>query len=169
MIKVKVTVRRFEYDELKRKLQPDERIVILSCDSCAKLNDGLGGEQGIKSLADKLVEDGFNVIHRDLLNVACSPDELKERLEKEKIQELLNEADVLIPLSCSAGIERVEEVLPGLRILRVTKTLGIGTYSPETGVRLTEPFQGIEIEIDHEDGISIAEAANRLDLYAGSF
>jgi len=169
MIKVKVTVRLIEYDELKRKLQPDERIVILSCDSCAKLNDGLGGEQGIKSLADKLLADGFNIVHRELLNVACSPEELKERLNDGEVKKLFEEADVIIPLSCSAGIERVEEAVPKLRILRAMKTLGLGTYSPETGVRLTEPFKGIEIEIDHEDGISLNEAADRLGLYAGSF
>jgi hypothetical protein len=55
MIQVKVAVRRFEYDELKEKIPPDARIVILSCDSCAKLNNGLGGDQGVKNLNDKLV------------------------------------------------------------------------------------------------------------------
>jgi len=169
MIKVKVTVRLSEYEELRGKLQPDERIVILSCDSCAKLNNGLGGEQGVKSLTDKLIEDGFNVIHRELLNVACSPDELKKRLNDMKTRKLIEEADVIIPLSCSAGIERVEESMPKLRILRVTETLGLGMYSPETGVRLTEPFTGIDIEIDDKDGISLIEAADRLNLYEGSF
>ena len=42
-----LTVRLFEYDVLKAKLKPDDRILILSCDSCAKKSDGLGGQQAL--------------------------------------------------------------------------------------------------------------------------
>jgi len=69
MIKMKVTARKYTYEDLKTKLMPEERILILSCDSCAKLNNGLGGEEGAKRLARKLMDDGFDVIHHDLLNV----------------------------------------------------------------------------------------------------
>ena len=169
MIKVKVTARRYTYVDLKTKLMPEERILVLSCDSCARLNNGLGGEEGAKRLMKQLMDDGFDVIHQELLNVACSPDELNGRLDNMKVRKLFEAADVIIPLSCSAGIERVEEAVPKLRILRVTETLGLGTYSPETGVHLTEPFPDIELEIDEEDGISLAEAAERLGLHTGSF
>ena len=169
MIKVKVTARRYTYEDLKSKLMTEERILVISCDSCARLNNGLGGEEGATSLAKKLKDDGFDVAHHELLNVACSPDELKGRLNDVKIRELFEGADVIIPLSCSAGIERVKEAIPKLRILRVTETLGLGTYSPETGVHLTEPFPDIGLEIDDEDGISLAEAAERLGLHTGSF
>ena len=169
MIKVKVTARRYTYEDLKSKLMPGERILVLSCDSCAKLNNGLGGGEGAEKLARKLRDDGFDVIHQELLNVACSPGELKERLTGMKVRKLFEGADVIIPLSCSAGIERVKEAVPKLRILRVTETLGLGTYSPETGVHLTEPFPEIGLEINDEDGISLADAAARLGFHAGSF
>jgi hypothetical protein len=169
MIKVKVTARRCEYEELRSELQSNERIVILSCDSCAKLNNELGGEQGAENLATKLAADGFKVIHRELLEVACSPDELNNLLSDGSLRRLFEEADVVIPLSCSAGMKRVKQALPRLRILRVTETLGLGTYSPETGVRLTEPEAGIDIEIDDDEGIPLSDAAERLGLYSGSF
>ncbi len=164
-----ITVRRFEYEVLKTKLRPHDKIVILSCNSCARLSNELGGEQGLKRLADKLAADGFKVIHRELLSVACSPEELRSRLNDEVNRKLFEEADVIIPLTCRAGIERLKKVLPGRRILVVTKTLGKGTCSPETGARLTEPLEGIEIEIDDTEGITLAEAATRLGLYPGSF
>jgi len=164
-----ITVRRFEYDALKARLKPDDRIVILSCDSCAKRSDGLGGEQGLKSLADKLAEDGFSVVHRELLPVACAPEQLRVRLDDEANRKLFEEADVIIPLSCRTGIEKAKEMFPALRILRVTKTLGKGSFSPETGARLTEPLEDIEIGIDDPEGISLAEVAERLGLYPGSF
>lgn len=164
-----ITVRRFDYETLKTKLTPDDKILILSCDSCAKLSDGLGGEQGLNSLASKLAADGFNVIHRELLQVACSSDQLRQRLADETIRALFEYADVIIPLSCRAGIENAKEAVSEPRILVVTKTLGKGTFSPETGARLTEPLEGIEIEMDDEEDISLAEAANRLGLHSGSF
>ena len=164
-----ITVRRFEYEALRVKLKPDDRIVILSCDSCAKRSDGLGGEQGLKSLADKLAADGFSVVHRELLPVACSPKQLRVRLNDEGNRKLFEEADVIIPLSCRAGIAKAKEISPGLRILRVTKTLGKGSFSPETGARLTDALEDIGIEIDEAEGISLPEVADRLGLYSGSF
>ena len=169
MIKVKVTARLYAYEDLRGMLKPEERIIILSCNSCAKLNNGLGGEGGSENLVRKLRADGFDVVHRELLDEACSADELKGNLEDEDMRNRFEGADVLIPLSCTAGIERAQQVLPGLRILHVTKTLGLGTYSPETGVRLTEPEHGVEIEIDDRDGIVLKEAAARLGLHSGSF
>lgn len=169
MARITVTVRRFEYEVLKTKLRPHGRIVIISCGSCATLSNGLGGEQGLKGLTDKLVADGFNVVYRELLPVACSLEQLRSRLDDEANRKRFEDADVIIALTCRAGIERAKETLPGLRILEVTKTLGKGTFSPREGARLTEPLEGIEIEIDDAEGITLAEAASRLGLYPGSF
>lgn len=164
-----ITVRRFDYEALKALLRPEDSIVILSCDSCARLSDGLGGEQGLNSLADKLTADGLDVLHRELLPVACSAEQLKERLQDESMRELLVEADVVIPLACQAGLKELGEILPGTRILHVTKTLGSGSFSPETGARLTEPLADVELEIDDPEGISLSDAADRLGLHAGEF
>ncbi len=164
-----ISVRRFEYEALKAELRPDDRIVVLSCDSCAKQSNGLGGEQGLRSLADKLVADGFNVLHRELLPIACSPEQLRDRLQDEETRKLFAEADVIIPLSCQAGENRASELLPGLRILRVTRTLGKGSFSPETGARLTEPLADVGLGTDDPEGMPLSDAAERLGLHAGKF
>ena len=164
-----ITVRRFDYEALKALLRPEDSIVIFSCDSCARLSDGLGGEQGLNALVDKLIADGFDVLHRELLPVACSAEQLKERLQGETMRELLAEADVVIPLACAAGETEMGEVFSGVRILHVTKTLGSGSFSPETGARLTEPLADVELEIDGAEGISLSEAADRLGLHSGEF
>ena len=169
MVRIAVTARKYNYMELAKELNKKDRIVILSCDSCAKLNDGLGGELGGAALMEKLTADGFHVAHRQLLGSACSPDQLQESVRDEEIGKLFIESDVIIPLACQAGIERVEENLPQLQIFTVTETLGFGTYSPQKGVRLTEPAENIKIAIDNEEGITLKEAARRLGLYHGSF
>lgn len=163
-----VTVRLFEYEELKARLKADDRIVILSCDSCAKRSGGLGGEDGLNSLADKLAADGFDVVDRGLLPTGCSAEHLNDHLDQASRQ-LFEEADVIIPLSCRKGIATATDALPGVKVLRVTKTLGAGTSSPEDGVRLTGALDDIEIEIDGADGVPLAEAADSLGLCPGSF
>ena len=164
-----ISVRRFCYDTLKANLKPDDRIVIVSCDSCARQSDGLGGEDGLNSLADKLVADGFNVVHRQLLPVACSAHQLTDRLQEAPIRKLFEEADIVIPLSCQAGEERASQTLANIRILGVTRALDTGSVSPERGTRLTKALDGVEIEIDSPEGISTTDAAKQLGLYSGSF
>ena len=164
-----ITVRRFDYETLKSKLAADARIVILSCDACAKLSADLGGEQGLESLSDKLLADGFSVVHRELLPIACAPDQLSDRLEDDAIRELFEDADVIIPLACQAGEKRAQETIPGSTILTVTRTLGKGSFSPEAGARLTEPLEDVALKVDDPEGMSVAEASERLGLHSGSF
>ena len=130
---------------------------------------GQAPPDGFQALAGKLEADGFNVVLRALLPVACSPDRWRELVENEAVRRLLDEADVLIALSCDAGEQRAVEVAESARLLSVTKTLGKGAVSPEKGALLTEPAEGVDIEIDDPEGLPISDAANRLGLHPGSF
>ena len=169
MTRFTVAVRRLDYEALKAELTPGDRVVILSCDSCARLSDGLGGEEGLAGLADKLAADGFRVTCREVLPIACSLEQLRACIDGKANRTLFEEADVVIPLACRAGIDKAKEALPGIRVLQVTETLGKGVFSPETGPRLTEPLEELGLEVDGTKGISLAEAADRLGLHAGSF
>ena len=164
-----ISVRRFDYDTLKGQLKPDEKIVILSCNNCAKKCNGLGGRPGLKSLGDKLEADGFDVTHRELCGIACSLDLVRKRAKEEATRKFFEEADVVIPLSCEDGEDAAILAFPHARVLKVTKTLGIGWGSPKEGVRLTTPLAGVDLEIDSPQGITIDAAAEQLGLYAGGF
>lgn len=164
-----ITVRQFEYVELVRRLDPGDRILILSCNTCARQSEGLGGRKGLEILAGKLEADGFHVQHQELIPVACSPTQLSNRLQDENVRRLFQEADVIIPLACDAGNDRVKGTLPDIPVLSVTRTLGKGTCSPERGARLTEAAPDVEIEIRDPDGLPIAEAAKQLGFHSGSF
>lgn len=164
-----ISARLFEYEGLKAELRPDEKIAIFSCDNCARRCDGLGGRKGLTTLADKLTADGFSVVCRELFRALCSRKHLLARLEVEECQELLIQVDLILPLACEAGTERVRELLPDHRVLETTKTLGIGITRPETGVRLVKPAEGLILEVDATTGLSLHEAAQRLGLYPGSF
>ena len=106
---------------------------------------------------------------QELIPIACSPEQLNDRLQDEDIRRRFDDADIIIPLACHAGEDRVRGILPGIRMLRVTKTLGKGSYSPETGARLREAAPEVGIEIKDPDGLLVAEAAKQLGLHSGRF
>lgn len=162
-----LTLRLFDYGTLRAKLTPGSRVAILSCGSCARLSDGLGGEQGLERLAAKLTADGFQVICREVLPVACAKDALA--ILGEAGNRLLDEADAVIPLACAAGIRRTQERVPQARLCVVTRTVGKGSFTSETGARLTEAAADTGLIVDTADGLSLAEAAARLGLQAGRF
>ena len=164
-----ITVRRFDYDTLKNKLTADDKIVVLSCDSCARLSDGLGGKKALANLVDKLEADGFQVVYQKLLPAACSHDHLKGCLNDAEARAALEEANVVISLSCERGVQEADVVLPDLRAIRVTQTLGHGIFSPEHGAILTQPIEGLGLQTDDAEGMSIINAASLLGLHPGSF
>jgi hypothetical protein len=162
-----LTLRLFDYGTLRAKLTPGCRVAILSCGSCARLSDGLGGEQGLSSLAAKLTEDGFQVICREVLPIACAKNALA--ILGEAGNHLLDEADAVIPLACAAGIRRTQERVQEERLCVVTRTVGKGSFTSETGARLKEAAADTGLIVDTADGFSLAEAAARLGLQAGGF
>ena len=164
-----ISVRLFDYDTLKGQLSPDDKIVILSCNNCAKKCKGLGGRPGLASLGDKLETDGFNVTHRELCGIACSVDLVRKRIKEEATRKFFEEADVIIPLACEDGEDACILAFPHAKVFKVTRTLGIGWGSPKEGVRLTTPVAGVDLKIDGPEGITIDEAAEQVGLYAGGF
>jgi hypothetical protein len=164
-----LSARLFEYDELKKKLKKDEKIIVFSCNNCAKKCDGLGGRVGLKALCDKLEADGFNVTRRELCGIACSLDMIEERAQNEATAKVFEQADVIIPLSCEDGEHAIHHVFPHVKIVRVTKTIGIGWASPQEGVRLTDVLAGVPVKVPGPQGITLKQAADQLKLPVGAF
>jgi hypothetical protein len=164
-----ISMRRFEYDELKQKLSPDDKIIVYSCNHCAKKCKGLGGRVGLKALADKLVADGFDVIHRELCGITCSVDLVTRRKTDDATRALFERADTIIPLACEDGEATLRYVFPDKRVIKITKTVGQGWGSPQVGVRITHTLAGVSLPVPYPEGISLDEAAKQLGLYAGSF
>ena len=164
-----LSVRRLSYSELKKSLNKQQKIVVLSCNNCAKKCLGLGGRVGLKALSDKLEKDGFNLIHRELVGFACSVDLVSKRGKEESTREYFSQADVILTLACEDGEHAVANAFPAVSVPKLNRTLGIGWGSPSLGVRLTHPISGITLEIDLPEGIPLDEAAKKLNLESGSF
>ncbi len=65
-----ISVRSLSYDELKRNLNHDDKIVIWSCDTCVK-HCGIAGMEKMTALEDLLKEDGYTVLKKELVSESC--------------------------------------------------------------------------------------------------
>jgi len=98
-----LSVRKKTYAELRDSLDKKHKIVVLSCNNCAKKCNGLGGRVGLAALSDKLEGDGFNVIRRELVGFGCALDLVAKRGKEDSTKDWFAEADVIIPLACEDG------------------------------------------------------------------
>lgn len=158
-----ISLRSMTYDELKQKLDKDDKIVIWGCNTCIK-HVGLGGWDKLTILETMLKNDGYNVIKKELLGVSCREDVVVDRMTDEAKKSYFEAATAIICITCEAGWDEVNAVFPNKKIIKTTKTLGAGIVSESRGIYLSNPFE--EISIDPSPlGNPICEVAEKLHLY----
>ncbi len=162
-----IAMRRMAYAELRDSLEKSSKIIILSCNNCARVY-GLGGRTGMQSLADKLQSDGFDIIHRELIGFACAVDLVAKRGKDPATKVWFEQAEVILPLACEHGQQSIRMAFPNKLVPELSKTLGIGWWTPST-VRLTHCVTGVDLPIETPKGIPLEQAAQRLGLRAGPF
>ena len=164
-----VSLRRITYEQLKQQLAPKDRIIVFSCNNCAKKCKGFGGRPGMRTLCAKLRADGIDVLHEELCGITCSVDLVKKRKNDEATREVFEQANVIIPLACEHGERTLRHVFPDKKVLEVARPIGLGWGSPKVGVRIAVPFAGVPLQVDSPEGITLDEAAKRMGMHAGSF
>lgn len=165
-----LTLREYTYEGLKTKLDPDAKIVIASCDCCARLSDDLGGQVGLNSLADKLEADGYSVVLRCLLKDGCHGTYMESRLEEDAVHNGFENAEVILPLMCLGGERKLAKLIGKEKIFRLTRSIGKGPHDTPDGTRFIRPFDSAPVIIkDKEKGISLPEAAKQLGLESGPY
>ena len=160
-----VVLRDLDYEELKKQLEEDDRIVVWSCNDCTKYCN-LGGRENLNALGDALEKDGYNVIHRELIGVGCQPPLIRLRSRHPATKEIFDSATAIIVLSCTDGYLKTQRVFKDKKVIQVGISVGLGAYSKEEGMRLVIPAieTGLEPSID---GYSLEEAAKKLKMKSG--
>jgi len=90
-----------------------------------------GGEKVMDELAKKLKRDGFNVVDKDLIGVACDFDQLK----KDELH-----GDATIVLACDSGVYNLKKLFPKRKIIASSNTLGLGAYDHKGNIKLVRKF-----------------------------
>jgi len=159
--------RNLSYGDLKKKLKKDDKIIIYTCGTCVKWM-GIGGPDHMNALAEKLEEDGYNVIYQEMNGFACCFDLVAASGMHPVSAPFFQEATVIISLIDEEGSLNLESAFPDKRIIPTCKNIGLGTWSPETGNTLSVAWSDIPLEIP-PDGMPLEEAAKKLGMYNSPF
>ncbi|PLX30075.1 MAG: hypothetical protein C0604_09625 [Clostridiales bacterium] len=162
-----ISLRSISYDDLKKQLSKDDKIVINSCSSCI-VACGVGGTSKMETLENMLKADGYNVIGKDLISIGCTLNLVEKHRKDIKKKDMYDEATVIIPLICENGLKGIEHVFSDKKVIRIAKTLGTGNFTMDRGVVLTNPFENVPMEASVE-GYELFEVAEELGLFEDFF
>ncbi|MDR1404481.1 MAG: hypothetical protein LBJ20_02795 [Candidatus Methanoplasma sp.] len=114
------------YEELRRDLRC-KKIVIWTCNTCARLCNGIGGTDSAERLAAALRSDGIDVL--GVLGTSASCLERKVRAKEDT--EMIGRADLVLAMTCSIGALCAERIF-GKDVFNPLVTLGTG-FADEEG------------------------------------
>ena len=160
-----ISVRSLSYDELKRNLSHDDKIVLWSCDTCVK-HCGIAGMEKMTTLADMLKEDGYTVIKKELISESCQINLTKKH--KAAQEHIFNNATAIITLTCELGYQCVKAVFPEKKVVGTAKTFGSGNFSNRKGPILTSPLPTTGLELNPE-GYTLKNLVESFNLHQGFF
>ena len=120
----------YPYGIIVGMLKKWKKIGIVACNSCARACE-TGGKQSLETLAERLRNDGFDVVEEHIVPMACNVDLAKKPEYK---------ANVLIMLACDSAVNTFQELFPKRSIIPGLVTLGIGAREGKGGLFITKKF-----------------------------
>lgn len=162
-----VSLRSITYDELKKQISKEDKIILWSCNTCIKYC-GIGGFDRMVQLEEMLKADGYDVIGKELLSVACLESIARHHKMDPKKQDMFNEATVIITLTCEDGHDAANETFKDKKVIGITKTVGVGNFTMDRGPVLTHPFENTGL-VQNEKGYTFPEVAEKCNLYPTFF
>lgn len=135
--------RLIPYKEITKQLDKADTIAVISCNTCAR-ECGVGGVLKADELVERLTQNGYTVTEEVVLQDACSePVYRKARIRLE--------ADTVIVLACSAGIDCVKRLYPKKKVVTVTEDVGLFVTETELEVfKVAIPFSGFKEGSEYE-------------------
>lgn len=121
--------RSMDYGRLKEELR-GKRVAIWTCNTCARLCNGIGGSDSAERLASKLRKDGVDVLRVVSVSASCIMAKVAEKAD----DPIIDRCDVILALLCDVGSGCAGMVF-GKEILNPIETLGHG-YLDENRVPL---------------------------------
>ncbi len=106
------------YDELLPDLR-GRRVLIWTCNTCARLCGGLGGKDAADALAERLSGDGVEVVGTVSSSACCFMSKASRMAESK------GDCDLVLALCCDMGA-RNASVVTGMEVLNPVVTFGAG-------------------------------------------
>ncbi|MDR1691177.1 MAG: hypothetical protein LBR42_04995 [Candidatus Methanoplasma sp.] len=124
------------YSELKNDLK-GKKVVIWTCNTCARLCYNIGGEESAERLASALRNDGVEVLGVLHTVASCLEGKVRQKYD----EELLGEADIVLSLTCNIGALCAERVF-GKDVLNPLVTVGAGFIDKDREILICEEKDG---------------------------
>jgi hypothetical protein len=118
------------YDVIKAELKKWKKIGIISCNSCARICE-TGGRKKLEEMAERLKNDGYEVVDTELVPMACMIDLVK----KHDYQ-----ADILLMLTCDSGVSTAQSLFPNKWVVPANDTIGLGAQDREGNIFIMKKF-----------------------------
>jgi hypothetical protein len=130
------------YSELKVQLE-GKKVVIWTCNTCARLCNGIGGDEAALNLRTALEHDGIEVFGILSTSAAC----LKSKVRKAEDRSVLNKGDILLSLTCDMGSLCAEEIF---QMKAINPLISIGYGYVEEDRSLTVIAEGEQRDLRKE-------------------
>ena len=104
------------YGLIRGMLRKWKKIGIVSCNSCARVCE-TGGREKMEELAQRLKNDGYEVVDTELVPMACNIDAVKRPNYT---------ADMLVALACDSGVCTLQSLFPSKTVIPGLDTIGLG-------------------------------------------
>ena len=112
------------YGIVKGQLKKWKKIGIVACNSCARVCE-TGGKEKMEAMAERLKQDGFNVVDMQVVPMACAID----IVAKPNYQ-----ADQLISMACDSGLATLQLLFPTKDVIPANNTIGIGARDAQGNI-----------------------------------
>jgi len=146
-------LRDTDYNDLLDAVK-GRNVIIWTCNTCARICNGIGGREAADRLAAKLREDGVNVLSSMSTSAGCLMSKVRS-----KAPDIPADADVIISLTCDTGVSCASKAF-GKDVLAPFATVGTG-YLDDDGTLIVTSSFGTETnetlsEIAKKKGMSTA-------------
>ncbi|MDR3283209.1 MAG: hypothetical protein LBS92_06370 [Candidatus Methanoplasma sp.] len=145
------------YQELLEALR-GKKVAIWTCNTCARLCNGVGGHEAASRLAEALRKDGVEVAGVMYTSASC----LQDKVRAKEDPAVLNGADLIVSLTCDLGSVCAAEVF-GKEVLNPIVTFGPGIVREDGSILLCRASNG------RPECESVSVAAAKAGLDPGPF
>lgn len=145
------------YSELKNDLI-GKKVVIWTCNTCARLCYDIGGTESAERLASALRGDGIEVLGVFSTSASC----IEKKVAEKYNGELFNDADIVVSLTCNIGALCAERAFKK-EILNPLATVGVGFVGADRKIFICE---------ENNNGLTVRELpeiAKEKGLWCGPY